>query len=84
MVLRATFVVLCILAGLALFSDGVDQQGRLMLASVVGLGIGGVVLGLEYVLRNKSLIDGAEPRAGIVEAHPAVERPGVVGRGGRA
>ena len=52
MVLRATFVVLCILAGLALFSDGVDQQGRLMLASVVGLGIGGVVLGLEYVLRN--------------------------------
>src|SRR2546421_3988976 len=52
MVLRATFVVLCILAGLALFSDGVDQQGRLMLASVVGLGIGGVVLGLEYLLRN--------------------------------
>src|SRR5438034_10273040 len=52
MVLRATFVVLCILAGLALFSDGVDQQGRLMLASVGGLGIGGVVLGLEYLLRN--------------------------------
>src|SRR5437867_12586230 len=52
MVLRATFVVLCILAGLALFADGVDQQGRWVLASVVGVGIGGVVLGLEYVLRN--------------------------------
>src|SRR5438445_10595468 len=52
MVLRATFVVLCILAGLALFSDGVDQQGRLMLASVGGVGIGGVVPGLEYLLRN--------------------------------
>ena len=40
MVLRATFVVLCILAGLALFADGVDQQGRWVLASVVGVGIG--------------------------------------------
>ena len=52
MVLRATFVVLCIVAGLALFSDGFDQQGGWMLASVVGLIIAAVVLGIEYGLRN--------------------------------
>jgi uncharacterized protein YacL len=52
MVLRATFVVLCIIAGLALFSDGFDQQGGWMLASVVGLVIAAVVLSLEYALRN--------------------------------
>src|SRR6266702_273431 len=52
MVLRATFVVLCIVAGLALFSDGFDQQGGWVLASVLGLLIAGVVLGLEYALRN--------------------------------
>src|SRR6185312_8567094 len=52
MVLRATFVVLCIIAALALFSDGFDQQGGWMLASVVGLVIAAVVLSLEYALRN--------------------------------
>jgi uncharacterized protein YacL len=54
MVLRTAFVVLCIVAGLALFSDGFDQQGGWITASVVGLVIAAVVLGVEYILRNRS------------------------------
>jgi uncharacterized protein YacL len=52
MVLRTTFVVLCIVAGLALFSDGFDQQGGWMLASAVGIVIAALVLALEYAFRN--------------------------------
>jgi uncharacterized protein YacL len=52
MVLRTTFVVLCIVAGLALFSDGFDQQGGWLSAAVVGLVVAGLVLALEYGLRH--------------------------------
>jgi uncharacterized protein YacL len=52
MVPRTTFVVLCIVAGLALFSDSNDQQGAWMVGAIVGLVIAGVVLALEYLLRN--------------------------------
>jgi uncharacterized protein YacL len=52
MVLRATFVVLCIVAGLALFSDGFGQESGLIWAAGVGLLVAGVVLGVEYGLRH--------------------------------
>lgn len=52
MVLRATFVVLCIVAGLALFSDGFGQESGWIWAAGVGLLVAGVVLGVEYGLRH--------------------------------
>jgi len=52
MVLRATFVVLCIVAGLALFSDGFGQESGWIWAGGVGLLVAGVVLGVEYGLRQ--------------------------------
>jgi uncharacterized protein YacL len=51
MVLRATLVVLCIVLGLALFSDSSGQEGWL-LAGGVGLLVAGVALGVEYTLRE--------------------------------
>ena len=52
MVLRATYVVLCIVTGLALFSGGFGQDGGWIGAAVVGLIVAGVVLGLEFGLRE--------------------------------
>jgi len=51
MVLRATVVVLCIVLGLALFSDGSGQESWL-LAGGVGLLVASIALGVEYVLRE--------------------------------
>ncbi len=51
MVLRATLVVLCIVLGLALFSDGSGQESWL-LAAGVGLLVAGIALGVEYSLRE--------------------------------
>ena len=51
MVLRATLVVLCIVLGLALFSDGSGQESWL-LAGGVGLLVASIALGAEYVLRE--------------------------------
>src|ERR1041384_5321603 len=51
MVPRTTFVVLCIVAGLTLFSEGFDQQGW-MWASLVGLVVAGAVLMVEYSLQK--------------------------------
>ena len=52
MVLRATFVVLCIVVGVAVFSDGFDQDGRWVWASVIGLVASVVVIGVEFGLRK--------------------------------
>src|SRR6266849_4687853 len=49
MVLRATFVVLCIVLSLALFSNG-EEYGWTW-AATVGVVVAGVVLGIEYMLR---------------------------------
>jgi len=66
MVRRTTYVVLCIVAGLALFSDGFDQDSGWIWAAVVGLVVAGIVLGVEYGLREMKpgvLLGGA---AGLV------------------
>ena len=52
MVLRATLVVLCIVLGLALFSDGPGQENGWLLAGGVGLLVAGIALGVEYTLRE--------------------------------
>lgn len=52
MVLRATLVVLCIVLGLALFSDGAGQENGWFLAGGVGLLVAGLALGVEYMLRE--------------------------------
>ncbi len=52
MVLRATLVVLCIVLGLALFSDGSGQEGGWFLAGGVGLLVASIALGVEYALRE--------------------------------
>lgn len=53
MVLRTTFVVLCIVSGFALFSEGFGQEGGWVWAAVAGLSVAGIVLGVEYTLRNQ-------------------------------
>src|SRR5713226_10046247 len=50
MVLRATFVVLCIVLSLALFSNG-EEYGWIW-AAAVGVVVAGIVLGIEYMLRQ--------------------------------
>ena len=50
MVLRTTFVVLCIVAGLALFSEGFEQGW--IWGTLVGLVVAGAVLTIEYSLTN--------------------------------
>ena len=52
MVPRTTFVVLCIVVGLALFSDGFGQDGGWIWAVAAGLVVAGVVLGVEFGLRE--------------------------------
>ncbi len=52
MVLRATLVVLCIVLGLALFSDGSGQESDWLLAGGVGLLVAAIALGVEYTLRE--------------------------------
>ncbi len=52
MVLRTAFVVLCIVAGLALFSDGFGQDWGWIWAAVAGLVVAGIVLGVEFTLRD--------------------------------
>ncbi len=85
MVLRATLVVLCIVLGLALFSDGSGQEGGRIWAAAVGLLVAGVALGIEYVLREArsgSLLGGVAGLtgglllAGIVSWAVAVTLPG--------
>lgn len=53
MVLRTTFVVLCIVAGLTLFSEGFGQESGWVLALAAGLSVAGIVLGLEFALRKQ-------------------------------
>ncbi len=50
MVLRATFVILCIVLSLALFSNG-EEYGWIW-AATVGVVVAGIVLGIEYMLRQ--------------------------------
>jgi len=85
MVLRATLVVLCIVLGLALFSDGSGQEGGRIWAAAVGLLVAGVALGIEYVLREarpNSLLGGVAGLtgglllAGIASWAVAVTLPG--------
>jgi uncharacterized protein YacL len=85
MVLRATLVVLCIVLGLALFSDGSGQAGGWIWAAAVGLLVAGVALGIEYVLREArpgSLLGGVAGftggllLAGIASWAVAVTLPG--------
>lgn len=52
MVLRATFVVLCIVLGLALFSNSSEQENGWIWAAAVGVVVAGIVLGIEYTLRQ--------------------------------
>jgi uncharacterized protein YacL len=53
MVLRTTFVVLCIVSGLALFSEGFGQNEGWIWAAVAGLTVAGLVLGVEFALRKQ-------------------------------
>ena len=65
MVLRATFVVLCIVLSLALFSNG-EEYGWTW-AATVGVVVAGLVLGIEYMLRPAKpgvLLGGAAGLAG--------------------
>jgi uncharacterized protein YacL len=67
MVRRTTYVVLCIVAGLALFSDGFGQDSGWVWAAVAGLLVAGIVLGVEYGLRETkpgALLGGAAGLAG--------------------
>src|SRR3989442_6162358 len=52
MVLRATFVVLCIVLSLALFSNSSEQENGWIWAAAVGVVVAGIVLGIEYTLRQ--------------------------------
>src|SRR2546426_8535077 len=52
MVLRATFVVLCIVLSLALFSNSSEQENGWIWAAAVGGVVAGIVLGIEYTLRQ--------------------------------
>src|SRR5207245_7086789 len=52
MVLRTTFVVLCIVLGLALFSNSSEQENGWIWAAAVGVVVAGLVLGIEYMLRQ--------------------------------
>ncbi len=52
MVLRATFVVLCIVLSLALFSNSSEQENGWIWAAAVGVVVAGVVLGIEFTLRH--------------------------------
>jgi uncharacterized protein YacL len=52
MVLRTTFVVLCIVLGLALFSNGSEEVNGWIWAVAVGVVVAGLVLGIEYMLRQ--------------------------------
>ena len=52
MVLRTTFVVLCIVLGLALFSNGSEEWKGWTWAAAVGVVVAGLVLGIEYMLRQ--------------------------------
>ena len=85
MVLRATLVVLCIVLGVALFSDGSGQAGGWIWAAAVGLLVAAVALGIEYVLREAkpgSLLGGVAGLtgglllAGIASWAVAVTLPG--------
>src|SRR5260370_37786360 len=63
MVLRATFVVLCIVLSLALFSNSSEQENGWIWAAAVGAVVAGIVLGIEYTLR--------QGKAGVVVGGPA-------------
>jgi uncharacterized protein YacL len=85
MVLRTTLVVLCIVLGLALFTDGSGQAVGWIWAAAVGLLVAGVALGIEYVLREArpgSLLGGAAGLtgglllAGIASWAVAITLPG--------
>src|SRR2546426_9914068 len=65
MVLRATFAVLCIVLSLALFSNSSEQENGWIWAAAVGVVVAGIVLGIEYTLRQAEpgvLLGGAAGR----------------------
>src|SRR2546426_11990993 len=88
MVLRATFVVLCIVLSLALFSNSSEQENGWIWAAAVGGVVAGIVLGIEYTLRQAKpgvLLGGAAgpaggpPFGGLGARAPANTSPGLVG-----